>query len=80
MSLILLLAYATGYVYAWRKAFVVFIDEVSSPWGGIEPIDVIMAAVFATIATIIWPLWLIPITLYHLLVKKQLEAWIERRG
>lgn len=78
MNVIVLLLYATGYAFAWRKAFIVCIDEVS--WGGIEPIDVIMAAIFATLSAIIWPLWLVPIALYHLLVKKQLEAWIERRA
>ena len=80
MSLLIGLLYATGYVVAWRKAFIVTIDEVASPWGSIEPIDVVMAAILATIASIIWPIWLIPITLYYVLVKRQLEAWIERRG
>lgn len=75
--MILLLLYAAGYIFAWRKAFIVGIDEIS--WGGIEPFDVIMCSIFATAVAIVWPLWLIPMALYHLLVKKQLENWIANR-
>lgn len=76
MNLIWIAIYITGYIFAWRKAFMVAIDELS--FSRIEPSDIIMSCLLATLTSIIWPLWLIPIMLYRLLVKKNLEAWIER--
>lgn len=76
MNLILAVAYAAGYIYAWRKAFMVMFDDMV--WGRPDPTDIILSAFFATLTSVIWPLWLIPITLYYVLIKKNLDAWIER--
>lgn len=76
MSLVLIVIYVGGYAIAWRKAFVIVLNEMK--WGKPEPVDIIMSCAFATITAIIYPLWFIPMALYHLLIKKNLEAWIER--
>jgi hypothetical protein len=76
MNLIWIVIYICGYVVAWRAAFIIMLEEVS--WGKVEPMDIIISCFFATLASIVYPLWLIPIALYRLLIKKNLEAWIER--
>jgi hypothetical protein len=76
MNLIWIVIYICGYVVAWRAAFIIMLEKVC--WGEVEPMDIIISCFFATLASIVYPLWLIPIALYRLLIKKNLEAWIER--
>lgn len=76
MNLILITIYLGGYAIAWRKAFILVLEEMS--WGKPEAMDIIFSCFFATIIAIIYPLWFIPMALYHLLIKKNLEAWIDR--
>lgn len=70
--------YILGYIAAWKAAFVFALNEISFSY--IEAGDVIFSCILATMASILWPAWLIPIALYHLLVKRNLEAWIEDRN
>ena len=76
MNLIWLIAYIAGYAFAWRKAFEVILNEVR--YGRPDNVDIIMSCLLATFLALVFPLWLIPIALYHLLIKRNLEAWVER--
>lgn len=78
MNWIFIVIYILGYIAAWKAAFAFALNEIS--FGYIEAGDVVFSCIIATMVSIVWPIWLVPIALYHLLVKRNLEAWMDERN
>lgn len=72
MNTLLLILYIVGYIIAWRQACLVALEDLGL-YGGLDKSDIAISCLVATIFSFVWPLWLIPMTLYYLLVKKQLD-------
>jgi hypothetical protein len=76
MNLLILSIYILGYIAAWRSAFAFFITDMT--WGRPDAGDVVFSCAMSTLVSIMWPLWLIPMTMYHF-IKPSLNQWIDSK-
>jgi hypothetical protein len=77
VNLLIIALLVAGYIFAWRRAFVFFINDTAY-WGRPDSSDIVFAAIFSSLLSLIWPLWLVPAIMYHF-IKPSLDAYIESK-